>query len=449
MPKTIHQSAAVSENGQAFDTEADYDRGGGGSGDRVRVVHDARERCGARGVCRLRCADSRARVFAQSRLHQGRNEADRRSEERAAGTGVRLHVGAHLFGARFRQGPRRRRARHPRSQQRLRETLGPPRYRASSYSDLDRREASDRAQQGHDRRRQAGRDGVFQLHNPGREERGELHRDRGCAARRRIQSELAEPSSAQHAAEMMPTLYDAYNRPVDFDALRLEQAAPEFIGVRNIYAVEHPEIGLTPNKLAGILRQAEMGDPYFYFEVAEAMEEKDLHYYSVLHTRKAAVNALEISVQAASAGKEDVYAADLVREVLIDGECDLPEAFSDILDALGKGVSATEIIWDTQGDQWYPTGFDWISGEQLLVRSLRSEGKPFEAPFQVREQQTPTGGTIGIQPGSQPLAPFKFITHFGKAKSGLPIRGGLARIAAWAYLFKNYVLKDWVTFAEI
>ncbi|MGO9606896.1 MAG: DUF935 family protein [Candidatus Binataceae bacterium] len=69
----------------------------------------------------------------------------------------------------------------------------------------------------------------------------------------------------------MPTLYDAYNRPVDFDALRMEQAAPEFIGVRNIYAVEHPEIALTPEKLAGILRQAEMGDPYFYFEVAEAM----------------------------------------------------------------------------------------------------------------------------------------------------------------------------------
>ncbi len=179
----------------------------------------------------------------------------------------------------------------------------------------------------------------------------------------------------------------------------------------------------------------------------------------MLHTRKAAVNALEISIQAASTSKEDVYAADLVREVLIDGECNLPEAFTDILDALGKGVSATEIVWDTQGDQWYPTAFkwrdprwfwfDWISGEQLLVRSLRSEGKAFEAPFQVREQPTPTGDMIGIQPGSEPLAPFKFITHFGKAKSGLPIRGGLARIAAWAYLFKNYVLKDWVTFAEI
>ena len=45
--------------------------------------------------------------------------------------------------------------------------------------------------------------------------------------------------------------------------------------------------------------------------------------------------------------------------------------------------------------------------------------------------------------------PFKFITHFAQAKSGLPIRGGLARAAGWAYLFKNYVLKDWVTFAEV
>ena len=48
-----------------------------------------------------------------------------------------------------------------------------------------------------------------------------------------------------------------------------------------------------------------------------------------------------------------------------------------------------------------------------------------------------------------PLAPYKFITHFAKAKAGLPIRGGLARAAGWAYLFKNYVLKDWVTFTEV
>ena len=58
-------------------------------------------------------------------------------------------------------------------------------------------------------------------------------------------------------------------------------------------------------------------------------------------------------------------------------------------------------------------------------------------------------GGIGIQPMTEPLLPYKFIVHIAKAKAGLPIRGGLARAAGWVYLFKNYVLKDWVTFAEV
>ena len=46
------------------------------------------------------------------------------------------------------------------------------------------------------------------------------------------------------------------------------------------------------------------------------------------------------------------------------------------------------------------------------------------------------------------LPDYKFIVHFHKAKSGLPIRGGLARLAAWAYMFKNYTVKDWAIFCE-
>ncbi len=44
---------------------------------------------------------------------------------------------------------------------------------------------------------------------------------------------------------------------------------------------------------------------------------------------------------------------------------------------------------------------------------------------------------------------FKFIQHVHAAKSGLAIRGGFARAVAWCYLFKNYGLKDWVSFCEI
>jgi phage gp29-like protein len=91
------------------------------------------------------------------------------------------------------------------------------------------------------------------------------------------------------------------------------------------------------------------------------------------------------------------------------------------------------------------------------VRTLKGDTFPAENGAEARLPRHFGGGglyaamspNIGRQPMTAPLAPFKFVTHFAKAKAGLPIRGGLARAAGWAYLFKNYVLKDWVTFTEV
>src|ERR1700722_949453 len=181
------------------------------------------------------------------------------------------------------------------------------------------------------------------------------------------------------------TLYDAYGRLVDTARLRDEQAAPTMTGVRNIYSVMHPSVGLTPEKLAAVLRQAEFGDPYLYLELAEEMEEKDLHYLAVLGTRKQTIAGLQISVRPASSEAADVRNADLVRDLLLGGTLDLADTLFDILDAIGKGFSATEIIWDTSGREWMPVrllwrdprwfAFDWVSGEQLLVRTLGDDSQ--------------------------------------------------------------------------
>jgi len=40
------------------------------------------------------------------------------------------------------------------------------------------------------------------------------------------------------------------------------------------------------------------------------------------------------------------------------------------------------------------------------------------------------------------LAPYKFIVHTPKIRSGLPIRGGLARLAAVAYMCKAWTWRD-------
>jgi phage gp29-like protein len=91
-------------------------------------------------------------------------------------------------------------------------------------------------------------------------------------------------------------LYDAYGREVDAARLREEQAGPTMTGVRNIYSVMHPSAALTPEKLSAIMRQAEVGDPYLYLELAEEMEEQDLHYLAVLGTRKQSVAGLQVAV---------------------------------------------------------------------------------------------------------------------------------------------------------
>jgi phage gp29-like protein len=253
------------------------------------------------------------------------------------------------------------------------------------------------------------------------------------------------------------TLYDAYGRKVDTGRLKVEQAAATLAGVRNIYATQHVAAGITPERLSAVLRTAEFGDPYYYLEFCQDIEERDLHYLAVLSTRKEAVAGLQPIVKPASKDALDQKIAAFVTDTLLNGKLDVP--IIDMLDALGKGFSATEIIWEFSDRDWIPVRlvlrdprwflFDWVSGEELLVRSMAQSGVPAVAVKAAPEPGATWGPDAGIQPMSEPLAPFKFITHIARAKSGLPIRGGLARAAAWAYLFKIYVLKDWMTFCEV
>src|SRR5579871_6209975 len=128
-------------------------------------------------------------------------------------------------------------------------------------------------------------------------------------------------------------IYDAFGREVDREQLRAEQAAPTLAGVRNIYSSMHPSAGLTPERLTQILREAEFGDPFLYLELAEEMEEKDLHYLAVLNTRKEAVSQIDYEIKPASTNRDDLRAAEMVRAMFASDELDLASAIIDILDA--------------------------------------------------------------------------------------------------------------------
>lgn len=228
------------------------------------------------------------------------------------------------------------------------------------------------------------------------------------------------------------TILDQYGQPIKKKGLTQEIATASLTGVRNVWHNQTVASGLTPDYLANLLHSAANNDANDYLILAEEMEEKDLHYQSVLGTRKRAISGLEATVESATDDAHDIKLADAVRELVRAPEFGI--MIDDAVDALGKGYSVNEIIWDRTGNTWKPARyefrdprffkFDPVNGRELR---LIDEENSYE----------------GI-----PLKPYKFIVHIPRLKSGIPIRGGLARLVAVAYMCKAYTLTDWLAFAE-
>lgn len=226
----------------------------------------------------------------------------------------------------------------------------------------------------------------------------------------------------------MPLL-DAYGRPMTAATLKSEVAAATLGGVRSPQA-GYPADGMISQRLAMILREADAGDGLRYLELAETIEERDLHYLGVLGTRRRSVAQIAVTVKAASDSPADESIAAELRTWL-DRE-ELSDETFHILDCVGKGFSFTEIMWDTSEGQWQPKTLEW--------RDPRWFG------FDRRDLATPM--IRGESGQLEPLPGGKFIYARIAAKSGLPLRSGIARVAAWAWMFKAFTQRDWTIFTQ-
>ncbi|MCI9121158.1 MAG: DUF935 domain-containing protein [Oscillibacter sp.] len=194
----------------------------------------------------------------------------------------------------------------------------------------------------------------------------------------------------------------------------------------------YPSNGLTPVRLAEILQEADAGDVLRQMELFEEMEEKDPHLFSQLQTRKNAVTGLDFEVIPFSDEPRDKEIAAFVKEQ-IDSMEGFEDMANDLLDAIGKGFAVSEILWG------YEEG-------RVVVSQVKSRHQKrffwdsLDDSFKVRTQAHSEGLLLPAN---------KFIIHKYKARSGHTSRAGILRVVAWMYLFKNYDLKDWVSFAEV
>ena len=221
----------------------------------------------------------------------------------------------------------------------------------------------------------------------------------------------------------------------DIAALR-EETAP----IGSVYGrppfYNHIAFGTDPGRLAAILKAADMGNSFEWQILAEEIEELHTHYQAVLSKRKRGAAQLPINVLTAEKmGKAGEIHADFLREWLSGGL--LERSLYDVCDAIGKGFSVHEIIWDTSPTAIVPEDLRFI------------ETKFFEVSWQ--DGQTiwlRDSGSSGVNPGFRSLAPHKFLVHRHPIKSGVVTRSSLTRAVAWVWMYSTYTQRDWAVFTQ-
>ena len=195
---------------------------------------------------------------------------------------------------------------------------------------------------------------------------------------------------------------------------------------------DYPSNGLTPRRLAHIFREADEGNVRAQMELFEEIEEKDTHLFSQMQTRKLAVTGLDWEVQPFSEDEADKEIADFIDEQL-KGIENFDEVLIDMLDAIGKGISIMELVWTAEGRRNVIEDIEYVHPKKLVWDSTTDELK-------VCTKEYPSGVELPEN---------KFVVHKYKAKSGHASRAGIMRVVSWMYLFKNYDIKDWVSFCEV
>lgn len=237
---------------------------------------------------------------------------------------------------------------------------------------------------------------------------------------------MAKRKKKQRGKEAKP-----FDPSIDTGAKRPVTARVAVGDVNDKYS-DYPSNGLTPGRLARIFRQADEGDVRAQMELFEEMEEKDTHLFSQMQTRKLAVTGLDWEVQPFSKDDRDKEIADFVDEQLKSIE-NFDNVLIDILDAIGKGISIMELSWAVEDGHNVIDDIEYVHPKKLIWDGTTDEMKVCTKDF----------------PSGIELPENKFVVHRYKAKSGHPSRAGVMRVVSWMYLFKNYDIKDWVSFCEV
>lgn len=187
---------------------------------------------------------------------------------------------------------------------------------------------------------------------------------------------------------------------------------------------------LDPSRLASAFAAADQGFITEQAKLYELVEEQDPHIFSKLAMRRRAVTGLGWQLHPL----EDANQSELDRtKELSDMLIKIPrfeDAQYDLTDAIGKGLTALEIDWQT-GSEWTPRGLNFVP--QRMFQTDRN-----------------TGELLFLKMGMpEPLREGGWVVHEHRAKSGYIEQSALFRVLAWTYAYKAYNIRDMQRFLEV
>lgn len=214
-------------------------------------------------------------------------------------------------------------------------------------------------------------------------------------------------------------------------SLTREEIVPSVTSVLQPVFTDTIAYNLTPNRLYMIVQGLKTGDLRDYLTMAEELEEKDLHYRSVIGTRKSQVVSLESQILPSDDSDKAQDVAESIRRDIIQAPW-FEDMKMDLLDALGKGFSVCEIIWGVKNGRWVP------------VDVKHKDPRFFEYDRETMSHIVLNKGGEQIE-----LTKNKFIIHEPKLKSGFNLKNGLALPCAYYLLIKSYDVAGWAAFAQV
>lgn len=232
----------------------------------------------------------------------------------------------------------------------------------------------------------------------------------------------------------MVDILDHRGLPMPHESRKGPTQDPQTSRVGYLYRefAEHPSRGLTPAKLSRILEDAEQGRLEEQARLAEDMEEKDAHLFAELSKRRRAILGLNWNLRPPEDATADEKAWTGRIEALIRA-LDWEEIVYDASAAILYGYACLEYDWERSEGQWRLNSADYRQPDWFMTPAHDRNNLVLRTPDGRGEQ----------------LQQFGWLVHLHKAKSGYVARGGLARILAWPYLFRNYSARDLAEFLEI